>query len=39
VDIVTKAALKEMAVPAIMAVLAPLVVGFILLLLDQDLLG
>ena len=30
VDIVTKAALKEMAVPAIMAVLAPLVVGFIL---------
>ncbi len=30
VDIVTKAALKEMAVPAIMAVLAPLVVGFLL---------
>ena len=30
VDIVTKAALKEMAVPAIMAVMAPLVVGFIL---------
>ena len=30
VDIVTKAALKEMAVPAIIAVLAPLVVGFIL---------
>jgi K(+)-stimulated pyrophosphate-energized sodium pump len=30
VDIVTSAALKQMALPAIMAVLAPLVVGFLL---------
>jgi len=30
VDIVTKAALKEMAVPAIVAILAPLLVGFLL---------
>jgi len=30
VDIVTKAALREMGVPAILAVLAPLLVGFIL---------
>jgi K(+)-stimulated pyrophosphate-energized sodium pump len=30
VDIVTKAALSEMTVPAVMAVLAPLVVGFLL---------
>ncbi len=30
VDIVTKAALKEMAVPAIVAILSPLLVGFLL---------
>lgn len=36
VDIVTKAALKEMAVPAIVAILAPLLVGF---LLNEKALG
>jgi K(+)-stimulated pyrophosphate-energized sodium pump len=30
VDIVTKAALKEMAVPAVIAILSPLLVGFLL---------
>lgn len=36
VDIVTKAALKEMAVPALVAILAPLLVGF---LLNEKALG